>query len=205
MTARPAAALRHEARSATAKSRSGALLIGLLAAAAMSACASSKPPEQPDSVAMAKQANEARAKAISEPAAKFLVEMVDARLMDYEEGELASRRGSTAAIRDYGRLMMRDQTRLLSRLELLALEAQVTVPTVISDDKRDGLNDLIDADRDSFDKRFISSIHIDHKRDVGEFRKATQLPDATIAEFARQELPLIQSHLDGIETIRKSD
>lgn len=205
MTARPAAAFRHEARSAAAKPRFGVLLIALLAAAAMSACASSKPPEEPDSVAMAKQANKARSKAVSEPAAKFLVEMVDARLMDYEEGELASRRGSTAAIRDYGRLMMRDQTRLLSRLELLALEAQVTVPAVISDDKRDGLNELIDAERDDFDERFISSMHIDHKRDVGAFSKAARFPDAAIADFASQELPLIQSHLAGIEAIRKTD
>ncbi len=170
----------------------------------MSACASGKPPEEPDSVTVAKQVNKAKAAAISEPAAKFLVEMVDARLMDFEEGQLAARRGSTPAIRDYGRLMMRDQTRLLSRLELLALKAQVTVPAVISDDKRDGLNDLIDSDRDSFDKRFISSIHIDHKRDVGEFTKAAKFPDAMIAEFARQELPLIQSHLDGIEMIKKT-
>ncbi|WP_293394870.1 DUF4142 domain-containing protein [Nevskia sp.] len=170
----------------------------------MSACASSKPPEEPDSVSTARQINQAKSMAVSEPAAKFLVEMVDARLMDYEEGQLAARRGSSAAIRDYGRLMMRDQTRLLSRLELLALEAQVTVPAVISDDKRDGLNDLIDAEPDDFDKRFIRSIHIDHKRDVGAFEKATGFSDAAIAEFARRELPLIQSHLEGIETIRKS-
>ena len=180
----------------------GPLLISVLAAVATCACSSS--PSEPDSVSTAKQINAAPQVSVSKPAANFLVEMVDARLMDFEEGQLAARRGSTAAIRDYGKLMMRDQTRLLSRLELLALEAKVTVPAVISGDKRDGLNDLIDSDRDSFDKRFISSIRIDHKRDVGEFRKATEFGDAAIAEFARQELPLIQSHLDGIEAIKKT-
>ncbi|WP_295686857.1 DUF4142 domain-containing protein [uncultured Nevskia sp.] len=204
MTAPRAARLQQSAGSQPPKLRFQRVLMSVLVAAAISACASSKPPEEPDSVATARQVNEAKSTAVSEPAAKFLVEMVDARLMDYEEGELAARRGSTAAIRDYGRLMMRDQTRLLTRLELLALEAQVTVPAVISDDKRDGLNDLIDAEHDDFDKRFISSIHIDHKRDVGAFKKATGFRDAAIADFARQELPLIESHLAGIETIKKS-
>lgn len=162
-------------------------------------CASSAP----DSVADAKQINSAQRPAISKPAASFLVEMVDARLMDFEEGKQAAQRGSTPAIRDYGRLMMRDQTRLLSQLELLALAAQVTVPATISDDKREGLNDLIDADRDSFDQRFIRSMRIDHQRDVGAFKEASKLSDAAVADFARRELPLIQSHLDGIEAIKK--
>ena len=204
MTAARAARRRQGEGARLARSRFTPLLMSVLAATAISACASSKPPEEPDSVTVAKHVNDAKSVAVSEPAAKFLVEMVDARLMDFEEGQLAARRGSTEAIRDYGRLMMRDQTRLLSRLELLALEVQVTVPAVISDDKRDGLNDLIDSDSEHFDQNFISSIRIDHKRDVGEFKKATAFTDAAVADFARQELPLIQSHLDGIDAIKKS-
>jgi len=180
------------------------MLTSLLTVAALSACAGHKPPEAPDSVALAKHVNEEKPLAVSESSAKFLVEMVDARLMDFEEGQLAARRGSTKAIRDYGRLMMRDQTRLLSQLELLALQVQVTVPAKISSDKRDGLNDLIDSDSEHFDENFISSIRIDHKRDVGEFKKASQYPDAAVADFARQQLPLIQSHLDGIDSIKKA-
>lgn len=180
-----------------ARSRGG--LLALLITAMAAGCAHSAT----DSVADAKQVNAAQPSAVSKPAATFLVEMVDARLMDFEEGRQAAQRGSTPAIRDYGRLMMREQTRLLGQLEVLALALQVTVPATISADKRDGLNNLIDADRDSFDKRFIKSMRIDHQRDVGKFKEASEFPDVTVADFARRHLPLIQAHLDGIEAIKK--
>ena len=177
------------------------LLAAVAAVLMVSGCVSSS---EADSVADAKRANARQPVAVSEPAASFLVEMVDARLMNFEEGKLAVRRGTTPAIRDYGRLMMQDQTRLLAQLELLAVDSRVTVPMSLSNEKLDGLNTLIKAGDSDFDARFIRSIRNDHERAVGALKDASAFPDVAIARFARDKLPMIQSHLDGIAAIENT-
>gem|GEM_PF-3994947 len=171
-----------------------------LAALVLAACATTGP----DSVRDAEQVNASGGTRVSKDAAVFLVEMVDARLMDFEEGKLAAERGTRADVRDYGQLMMKDQTRLLAQLNALAAESGVAVPNTIGAAKRDGLKDLLKTDGEKFDKAFISSIRIDHERDVGEFRKATKFSDLAVARFATETLPLIESHLAGIKQIDKT-
>lgn len=177
------------------------LLATVAAVLLASGCVSSS---EADSVVDAKRANARRPVAVSEPAASFLVEMVDARLMNFEEGKLAVRRGTTPAIRDYGRLMMQDQSRLLAQLELLAVASRVTVPVSLSNGKLDGLNSLIKAEGADFDARFIRSIRNDHQHDVGALKDASAFPDVAIARFARDRLPMVQSHLDGIAAIENT-
>lgn len=157
----------------------------------------------PDSVERAKNVNESIPLRVSDAASVFIVEMVDARLMDYEEGKLAADRGTQLAIREYGEWMMRDQSVLLKQLNRLAAASRVTVPIVIGADKRDGLKDLLALEGESFDKAFMRSIRIDHKRDVEKFKQATQLPDVSVAAFAAEKLPLIESHLEAIERIAR--
>ncbi len=158
----------------------------------------------PDSVEHAKDVNQSIPLRVSDAASVFIVEMVDARLMDFEEGKLAAERGTRPAIREYGERMMREQTLLLKQLNALAAASRVTVPIVIGADKRDGLKNLLEESGEKFDRAFIRSIRIDHERDVGKFRKAQQLQDTAVARFAAAQLPLIESHLEGIRQIDKA-
>ena len=159
----------------------------------------------PDSVKESKLVNAAQESRVSKAASIFLVEMVDARLMDFQEGKLAAERGTQPAIRDYGLLMMRDQTALLAQLNALAAQSQVIVPSTIGADKRDGLKNLLEAEGKTFDKRFISSIRIDHERDVKKFGEATKFDDPAVRDFATAKLPLIESHLEGIRQIDRNN
>lgn len=176
------------------------LFVAALALLSLSSCAA----PGPDSVKQANQVNAVLKTEVSAASSRFLVEMVDARLMDYEEGRLAAERGTQAAIREYGTWMMRDQTELLKQLNDLAAASAVVVPSSIGADKRDGLKNLLEVSGETFDKRFIRSIRIDHERDVGEFQRATQSDDAAVSAFAIRNLPVIEMHLDGIRQIDKA-
>lgn len=135
---------------------------------------------------------------------KFLIESVDARMMDLEEGKLASERGTTPEIRNYGKLMIDDQTMLLEKIRELAKLKKVDLPSAISNRKMRGLKNLKKKSGKSFDKRFMYMITIDHKRDVRIFKKATEIEDVQVKAFAKEYLPLIQSHLDKIRSIKES-
>lgn len=136
--------------------------------------------------------------------AKFLIESADARMMDTEEGRLAGERGTTPEIRKYGKLMVADQTMLLEKIRQLAKAEQVELPSAISDKKMRGLKALKEKNDESFDKKFMKMMIIDHKRDVGIFKRATESDSPQVKSFAKEYLPLIQSHLDTIRSIKES-
>ena len=134
----------------------------------------------------------------------FLTEMTDARLMDREEGRQAVKKGTTQEIKNYGQLMIDDQTYLLEELQKIAATKNVTLPTEISKKKRSGLDDLKEKSGTDFDKKFIQMICIDHKRDVRKFIKAAKCNDSGVSSFAKEHLPMIESHLKKIKQIEKN-
>ncbi len=155
----------------------------------------------PDSVERAKNVNESIPLRVSDAGSVFIVEMVDARLMGYELGKLAAERGSQLAVREYGQRMVLEQPPLLEKLNRLATASRVTVPIVIGADKREDYKELLALEGASFDRAFVASMRKSHRRDVGKFKQALLLPDPAVATFAGAELPIIESHLRGIEAI----
>lgn len=135
---------------------------------------------------------------------EFITEMADARMMDREEGQLAAMKGTTAEIQNYGKLMVKDQTYLLEELNNLAMSKNVVLPKEISMEKMKQLKKLQKKEGADFDKKFLSMIKIDHKRDVRKFTKATKFEDETVHKFASKHLPMITSHLEGVQQIKKN-
>lgn len=156
-----------------------------------------------DSVSIAQEQNNNAA--IDEDISKFLTNAADARMMDLEEGKLAKELGTTPAVRQYGELMITDQTKLLHDIKVLAASKNITLPSTLSNKKRDGLEDLKEEKGEEFDEQFIKMMKIDHKRDVEEFEDAKDFKDKDVKKFATQYLPLIESHLDKIKLLNKED
>jgi putative membrane protein len=134
---------------------------------------------------------------------KFIVEASDARLMDLEEGKIATQRSTTRELKDYGKLMLEDQSRMLAELKIIAARKKVKVASVLSEKKAAGLADLKNAHGRSFDKKFIKMMILDHKRDVKMLERATRSNDVDIKLFATKYLPVVQSHLDKIRSLKK--
>ncbi|HKZ38962.1 MAG TPA: DUF4142 domain-containing protein [Chryseolinea sp.] len=140
---------------------------------------------------------------VDEMISEFIIESVDARLMDLEEGKVAMQRSTSKKLKEYGDLMMKDQSRMLDELKIIAERKQVKLPSNLSQEKAEGLADLKKEHGESFDKKFIKMMILDHKRDVRKFEKATKSNDADIKLFATKYLPVVQSHLEKIRTLKK--
>jgi len=133
---------------------------------------------------------------------KFIREMAEARLMDLEEGKVAQQRSTTKDLKSYGRLMVHDQTEMLREIKKLAALKNIKVPDALGPDKAEGLRELKEVHGESFDKKFIKMMTIDHKRDVKKFERATRSADADVQVFATKYLPYVQSHLDKIKALK---
>lgn len=162
--------------------------------------------QETDPVKKAHDANDKKEAtgAVDEDVADFLVKSADARMMDAKEGKLASTKGTTPALRSYGKLMIKDQAALLATIKDLAGKKHVTLPSDISNKKAAGRQDLAKLTGKDFDEKFIKMITIDHERDVKMFENAIEQDDKDIREFAQKNLPLIRSHLDKINSIKDS-
>lgn len=170
--------------------------------------ASCQSPQNSDSVADAKidSANTTLEK-ISPANTNFLILMTDARLINLATGELAEKKGTTKAIKDYGRQMVMDQEILLEEIRSLAQMNSITLPKEISDEKKAQLNELSKLTGRKFDTRFLALSAQDHERDIKKFREVKASPgyanDPAIEIYANTRLPMIEGHLSQVQRLSK--
>jgi len=165
----------------------------------LNACKSS----EPDSVDRAQEQN-AQA-AIDKKISEFLTEAADGRMMGIEQGKVAKTHSQSIEIKKYGEWMIEDQTKLLRDIKALAGAKKITLPLTLSHQKADGLSDLKEKQGKDFDEKFIKMMIIDHKRDVRAFKAARDFQDLDIQQFATRYLPIIESHLSEIKTLKQAE
>jgi putative membrane protein len=153
--------------------------------------------------AMARNEERTDRKPLNVEVAEFLVKAADARMMDIEQGDLASVKGTTIGVKQYGETMVKDQNAMLKEIKELAGEREIALPKDMSNEKKEGRDDLAELSGEKFDKKFLKMMVIDHKRDLKMFRKAVKSDDEGVSEFAELYVPVIQSHLARAKALKK--
>ena len=170
--------------------------------------ASCQSPQNNDSVVNAKidSANTTLEK-ISPANTNFLILMVDGRLMNLATGEMAEKKGTTKAIKDFGRQMVMDQEVLLEEIRSLAQMNGVTLPKEISDEKKVQLNELRKLKGRKFDKQLLTLSAQDHEHDIKKFHEVIAIAgyanDPAIEIYAKTRLPMIEGHLSQAQRLLK--
>lgn len=160
--------------------------------------------QPPDAVEIATESNGKKAisGAVEKDDAEFLVSAADSQMMALREGKLAAKKGTSSAVKDYGKLMVKDQNTLLNSLRSLALKKKVTLPTNLSDARQKNREQLARLKKGkAFDEKFINVMVVDHEQDVRLFKKALDSNDEDVKAFAREYLPMIETHLAKIKLI----
>lgn len=156
-----------------------------------------------DSVKLAHQTN--LNSSIDERISKFMTEAADARMADIEEGKLALEKGTNDLVKNYAQQLIDDNTKLLKELRALAGQKNIALPTTLSNDKADGINDLREKEGEEFNEKFIKMIQRDHKRDLDEFEDAADFNDRDIQQFAQRNVSLFEKHLSQIDQVEESN
>lgn len=128
----------------------------------------------------------------------FILHSVATRMMIAEEGRLASKEGTTSGIKEYGELMIKDQGRLLGELKRIAVLRDLKLPEKFEDREPGSRSER------PFNNAYIKTMIAEHERDIRLFRKAVNYGDPEVSEFARRYLPVVESHLEKIKSIRKN-
>jgi putative membrane protein len=134
----------------------------------------------------------------------------EANAADSAAGALAAAKGTSSAVRDFGRRMTRDHHTLRAQGEALAKKLKIT-PTPPADDNlvadaqknMDNLNST--AKGKDFDKAYIDSQVDAHKKVLDLATKAMdQAQNTELKNLIQKAAPVIKGHLDLAESIQKN-
>jgi len=142
--------------------------------------------------------------------ANILALLDEANVADSSEGAIAATKGTSAAVRNFGKQMISDHHKLRVQGEALAKKLNIT-PTAPADDnissdaqkEMDNLNST--AKGKDFDKAYIDGQVDDHKTVLDLAVKAMgQAQSTELKNLIQKATPTIRSHLDKAEAIQKA-
>ena len=134
----------------------------------------------------------------------------EANMADSAAGALAATKGTSSAVRDFGRRMTRDHHTLRAQGEALAKKLKVT-PTppagdnLVTDAQKNMATLNATAKGKDFDKAYIDSEVDAHKKVLDLATKAMDQAQSTeLKNLIQKAAPVIKGHLDLAESIQKN-
>ena len=134
----------------------------------------------------------------------------EANAADSSEGAIAVTKGTSAAVRNFGKLMVSDHHKLRVQGEVLAKKMKITSTPPADDNippdaqkEMDNLNST--AKGKDFDKAYIDGQVDDHMKVLQLAVKAMgQAQSTELKNLIQKATPVVQSHLDKAESIQKT-
>jgi putative membrane protein len=169
----------------------------------LTACNSGTP--ENDSVDSAQKVNEVAQEnntpAASSEDADFAVMAANSGMTEIEASKLALNTSTNANVKKYAQMIIDEHTATAAKLNSIAASKNITVPTVLSTDSQDKINDLGKKTGKDFDKAYVDMMVSDHKDVIDAFQKEnTNTADADLKAFTAETIPALQKHLDEAKT-----
>jgi putative membrane protein len=120
-------------------------------------------------------------------------------------GKLALTKTSSAKIKDFAQMMITDHGKANDELMGIAKTKNITLPATVDADHQKKLDDLSKLSGADFDKAYVDAMVDGHKKTLDLMNdEAKNGKDADFKAFAAKTAPVVQKHLDAINTIHDS-
>ena len=127
-------------------------------------------------------------------------DMVEANL-----GQLAQDVASSQPVKDYGKMLATDHTADYQKLQSMATQAGLTVPTAIdAEHDKSMIGPMHALKGGAFDHKYIAEMVTGHTRALAIYNKeADTAQDAAFKTYAQDAIPVLQKHLDDAKAIQQ--
>ncbi|OOG77653.1 DUF4142 domain-containing protein [Algoriphagus sp. A40] len=138
---------------------------------------------------------------------KFLMDVAELQLEEISLGKLAQQKGTSAHVKEMGKMMETDHSKSFTELSALAQSKSVSIPTSVTDDSKKAYTSLEEKAGNEFDKAYSDMMVKHHEDAIKLFEKAsTDSEDTEIKTWATNKLPGLKTHLDHAKACKeKSD
>ena len=126
----------------------------------------------------------------------WMMKVAKGGMAEVELGKLASEKGTTDAVKNFGKRMVDDHSKANEELKTLATSKKVTLPADLSPEDKALRDRLTKLSGTSFDQAYIKAMVADHVKDVNAFRTESKSgKDADVKAWAAKTLPTLEDHL----------
>jgi putative membrane protein len=132
----------------------------------------------------------------------FLKSADEGNLQEIQLAKLAKEKASSPQVKQFAERMETDHTKNEEQLKALAAKEKITLPTQPNVLKRRSDDKLAKLSGEQFDKKYMSTMLNDHKKDVTAFRREVKMAqNPQVKAYAEHSLPTLESHLKEAENI----
>ena len=130
----------------------------------------------------------------------FAKKAAEGGLAEVKFGQLAEERGSSTAVKDFGKRMVADHSKADEQLQNDAAKEKVTLPANMNKTDQATYDRLSKLSGSAFDRAYARDMVRDHKADIAEFEHESQHGQQQwTKDFASQTLPTLRDHLKQAE------
>jgi len=127
---------------------------------------------------------------------KFVMDAAHDNTAEVELGKLAAEKGSSDAVKQFGKRMTDDHAKANAELKEFAEKKGLTLPADLDPKHRQLRDRLAKLNGADFDRAYANEMVTDHKKDVAEFkREAKSAKDPDLKAWASKTLPTLEEHL----------
>jgi putative membrane protein len=126
---------------------------------------------------------------------RFVKDAAEASAAELQLGKLAQEKGSSEAVKEFGKRMVEAHTQTGEELKQAAAKASIQVPTEAPRKIKKTEDKLAKLSGAEFDRAYAKTVLNYHKDDVKAFTREAQSGKAPeVREFAAKTLPKLQEH-----------
>ena len=138
-------------------------------------------------------------------ARKFVKEAAEGSTTAIALGNLAQEKGSSDAVKQFGKRMVDDHSKATDELKQAAEMAKIPVPSETPNKVKKARDKLSKLSGAEFDRAYAKTMVSDHKENVKAFeREARDGAVPLVKKFAAKTLPTLQEHLKLAEELHAS-
>ena len=127
----------------------------------------------------------------------FVAKAIQGDMAEVKMGMLAEKKGTTPAIKEYGKMLVKDHGAHEVKAKALAKSMGVKSPTGPSLEQKAAYTMVSMKSGADFDAAFKQHMIDDHTKDIAEYQGAADGGNAKVAAFAKKTLPTLEAHLDA--------
>jgi putative membrane protein len=136
---------------------------------------------------------------------KFVCNAARGGIFEVRAGELARSQGLNPLVKQFGERMIRDHSQVDRQLQTLATNKGAGLPTGLSSDQQDKLNDLKQQAGKDFDKNYASTMVSDHQKDLKNFEdEAQNANDPALRAFCKTTVGVLAEHLAAAKQMQSA-
>lgn len=136
---------------------------------------------------------------------EFVTKAASSSMLEVELGKLAQHKGTSEAVKEFGKLMVQEHTKANRDLKRAAGQNNIEVPTTLTDEHLQIYSELNALSGAEFDEKYIETMVESHEEAISMFEDASEdLSSNEIKSFAENKLPILKKHHERVRSISET-